>query len=290
MAKSKIPWTEQTLNVTTGCWFCSPGCWNCYALKQSHRLAAMGQHKYQDVTEMTGAGVQWSGVVKCWPEELQKPIRNKKPTIYFIDSMSDLFHPKVPFEFVQQVMNMIKDCPHHTFQILTKRALRMAKYFSVWEDWPYSKNLLFGVSICTQEELYEKASILQSIHAHYRFISFEPLLEMIDAGGYFYQGINRCDQCHWYGEDDESVEGPVFPCPQCGSETYALPIDEEIDQIIIGCERKHGNIAGRFQEGFINAARQLIRQAAEAGVKVFVKQIPINGKVFTDMKRFPKEL
>ena len=112
--------------------------------------------------------------------------------------------------------------------------------------------------------------ILAQIQATYRFISFEPLPESIDFYGQDGSEMHE----FWQAMLMDTLNG----------------VGSHINQIIIGCERKRGNVAGRFQDGFMEAARDLIRQADEAGIKVHVKQAPINGKVVTKLKEFPKEM
>ena len=198
---------------------------------------------------------------RCRSYRLEKVKHWRKEQLVFVNSMSDLFHPDVPFEFIDKVMIVIKKYPQHTFKILTKRVKRMAQFFSAWQDYPYPDNIHHGVSICTQSEADEKIPILLSIPSAFRFVSFEPLLEYIDI-------VKK----PWYGDWD------------------AYNAIGWLEQIIIGCERRISNVAGRGQDVFIEAAESLIEQADKADVKVHVKQVPIDGKVETDIKKFPKEL
>ena len=121
--QTSIEWTEQTWNPTTGCTKISPGCKHCYAETMAMRLQAMGAKGYEN-------GFQLS----ILPERLTEPLKRRKPTMYFVNSMSDLFHSEIPFEFLDQVFEAIKSTPQHTYQILTKRAARMRKYFSQKES------------------------------------------------------------------------------------------------------------------------------------------------------------
>lgn len=120
-----IEWTEETWNPTTGCDRVSPGCDNCYALKMAGRLKAMGQAKYQRDGDPRTSGPGFGLTVH--PDALDLPSRVKKPTTFFVNSMSDLFHPEVPAEFILNVWETMSRCRRHTFQILTKRPQRMAK-------------------------------------------------------------------------------------------------------------------------------------------------------------------
>src|SRR3712207_2249617 len=114
MAESRIEWTEMTWNTTTGCDKISAGCKYCYAEVMTRRLYAMGIEKYKDGFE-----------VRTHESELDTPYRWKAPKIVFVNSMSDLFHPKVPLEFIQKVFLVMNNTPQHTYQVLTKRAERL---------------------------------------------------------------------------------------------------------------------------------------------------------------------
>ena len=111
---SKIEWTEQTWNPTVGCTKISPGCKHCYAEAMAKRLNAMGTPGYEN-----------GFVLTLLPERLNDPIKRKKPTVYFVNSMSDLFHDRVPDAYIGKVFEVIAQTPQHTYQILTKRAARM---------------------------------------------------------------------------------------------------------------------------------------------------------------------
>src|SRR5690349_8037343 len=113
--RSKIEWTEHTWNPVTGCTKISPGCKHCYAETLARRLKAMGARGYENAFKLT-----------LQPTRLRDPIKRRKPTIYFVNSMSDLFHEKVPFEYVDAVFDTINAAPQHRYQILTKRPERMA--------------------------------------------------------------------------------------------------------------------------------------------------------------------
>src|ERR1700738_3547057 len=123
--RSAIEWTEATWNPTTGCDRTSPGCEMCYALTLAARLKAMGQPKYQHDGDPRTSGPGFG--LTLHPEALDIPRRWKRGRTVFVNSMSDLFHPDVPLEFIQQVFRVMEDCPQHTFQLLTKRAQRLAK-------------------------------------------------------------------------------------------------------------------------------------------------------------------
>lgn len=162
MKTTKIEWTEKTWNPITGCTKISEGCKNCYAEVMSYRLKAMGQKKYLHEFELT-----------LHENVLMEPFRWKKHYTIFVCSMSDLFHEKVPFDFIDKVFRTIRDTPQHRYQVLTKRAERMQEYF-LTRDIP--KNVWLGVTV---ENLKAKKRIehLRSLQASVLFLSCEPLLE-----------------------------------------------------------------------------------------------------------------
>tara|TARA_R110002094_G_scaffold54390_9_gene65625 strand:+ start:492 stop:1244 length:753 start_codon:yes stop_codon:yes gene_type:complete len=173
--QSSIEWTEQTWNPVTGCLKVSPGCKHCYAETLAKRLQAMGAPGYKDGFRN----------VTLMPERLEQPLRRRKPTVYFVNSMSDLFQEAVPFEFIDKVMAVIAATPRHTYQILTKRAGRMAKYFSSRK---VPDNAWLGVSVEDRRYGLPRIPHLQSIDAKTRFLSVEPLLE--DIGAFDIEGID----------------------------------------------------------------------------------------------------
>ena len=116
--KTQIEWTEQTWNPTTGCTKVSAGCKHCYAEVMAKRLKAMGANGYQNGFELS-----------LLPDRLNQPIKRKKPTTYFVNSMSDLFHEDVPFSFIDKVFDVIRQTPQHRYQVLTKRENQLFSYF-----------------------------------------------------------------------------------------------------------------------------------------------------------------
>lgn len=189
---SKIEWTERTWNPITGCTKVSPGCKNCYAETMSKRLRAMGVAGYEN-------GFKLSLI----HERLDQPKRRSKPTMYFVNSMSDLFQSDVPTRYIDQVMDVIEATPQHTYQILTKRSVNMRNYFS---SRLVPKNAWLGVSV--EDRAYGKPRIsdLCAIDARTRFLSIEPLLE--NLGRLPLSGI------HWVIVGGESGH-------------HARPMDEE---------------------------------------------------------------
>ena len=160
---SRIEWTERTWNPTVGCTKISPGCKHCYAEVMSHRLKAMGTAGYENGFALT-----------LLPNRLQDPILRKKPTVYFVNSMSDLFHDKVPDEYIERVFEVIAQTPQHTYQILTKRAARMARFF---KKRAVPNNAWMGVSVEDKKYGVPRITHLRKVPASIRFLSVEPLLE-----------------------------------------------------------------------------------------------------------------
>lgn len=180
--KTGIEWTEVTWNPVTGCDRLSDGCQNCYALTLSKRLKAMGADKYQNdgnpITSGPGFGLT------LHPKSLLEPYGWKSPTTVFVNSMSDLFHAKVPVEFIRDVFNVIRETPRHTYQILTKRSLRLQRVAEKL-DWP--ANLWMGVSVESVKVL-NRIDHLRDTPAAIRFLSCEPLLG--DLEGINLKGIS----------------------------------------------------------------------------------------------------
>lgn len=161
--KTSIEWTEMTWNPVTGCSKVSPGCKNCYAERMAHRLAAMGQERYRNGFEVT-----------LQPDTVQLPL-NWSERVIFVNSMSDLFHEDVPEFFIQSVFDTMVTAHWHIFQILTKRAERLAE-LAPRLAWP--KNIWMGVSVESPQYVHRIAD-LQSVPAAVRFLSVEPLLAPI---------------------------------------------------------------------------------------------------------------
>jgi len=162
---SKIEWTQQTWNPTVGCTKVSAGCKNCYAETMAVRLKAMGTKGYENGFKLT-----------LLPERLDEPLRRKKPTVYFVNSMSDVFHGKVPFSYIDQIFQTIRDTPQHTYQMLTKRADRLAEYFQTRTP---PDNAWIGVSVENRRHGLPRIDALRKVPAHVRFLSVEPLLESL---------------------------------------------------------------------------------------------------------------
>lgn len=159
--KSAIEWTESTWNPVTGCTKVSPGCKHCYAERMAERLQAMGQENYRNAFALT-----------LQPHMLDLPLRWKTPQTIFVNSMSDLFHESVPLDYIQRVFDVMRRAHWHRFQVLTKRAERLAELAPhlSWEP-----NIWMGVSV--ESDRYRgRIDALRQAEAAIRFLSLEPLL------------------------------------------------------------------------------------------------------------------
>ena len=234
-AKTDIAWTDSSWNPVSGCTHAgSPGCDHCYARAIAMRF-------------------QGDFIVRCHKDRLEIPLHWKKPRRIFLCSTGDLFHEAVSFEFIHQVMLRIRDCEHHTFQILTKRPERMVDFFKWAQSWRsiyYGAgwtNLWLGTTVETQAQDWRINELLKCPAARY-FISHEPAI------------------------------GPLVLPPEF------LALDKRA-WVIIGAESGPGR-----RPFSIPDAKALVAQCREAGVKVFVKQINIVGKVSRDMSQWPEDL
>lgn len=162
--KSSIEWTEMTWNPVTGCTKISPGCKHCYAETMAKRLVAMRSPRYKNGFEVT-----------LQRDLVDLPKKWLSSRTVFVNSMSDLFHPDIPVEYIQRVFLTMRDCPQHQFQVLTKRAERLVE-ISPHLSW--SKNIWMGVSIESQKYAY-RSELLNHVPAAIRFLSVEPLLGAI---------------------------------------------------------------------------------------------------------------
>lgn len=170
---TKIEWTDKTWNPITGCTKKSAGCAHCYAEVMANRIKNMGLEKYKNGFELT-----------LHEDNLDEPMHWKKGHNIFVCSMSDIFHEDVPFEFVDRIFTTIKATPQHRYQILSKRAERMAEYFAN-RDVP--ENVWLGVTVeCASSKF--RIDYLRNLDATVKFLSCEPLLE--DLGELNLQGID----------------------------------------------------------------------------------------------------
>ncbi|MEO2069433.1 MAG: phage Gp37/Gp68 family protein [Desulfurobacteriaceae bacterium] len=173
--KSLIEWTESSWNPITGCSKVSDGCKNCYAERLALRLKKMGVKKYRNGFKLT-----------LHPESLDEPLRWKTPRMIFVCSMSDLFHKDVPEEFIKEIFRVMNDARMHTFQVLTKRAERLAE-FADKVNW--TSNIWAGVTVESEKYLY-RVEYLRKVPAVVKFISMEPLLSPVSGLRKVIQGID----------------------------------------------------------------------------------------------------
>ena len=174
MKKTKIEWTEETWNPSTGCSKVSSGCKFCYAEVMAKRLNAMGVKGYENGFGFT-----------LMPDRLAQPFNRRKPTKFFVNSMSDLFHEDMPDDFLDQIFDVIRKTPRHIYQILTKRENRMSAYFN---NKLIPQNVWLGVTVEDRKSGLPRINVLRELNTSIKFLSIEPLLE--DLGNINLYGID----------------------------------------------------------------------------------------------------
>lgn len=215
---TKIEWAEETWNPIVGCSKVSPGCNNCYAERMAGRLAGMGLKPYLEVVEWDDHPEdpkpmqQWNGKTTLVRSTLDKPMKRKKPTVYFVCSMGDLFHEKNDELWIGMVFSVMMASPQHTFLVLTKRPERMAEFYKSASMFPMDSmlpNVWLGVTAENQEQADKRIPILLDIPAAKRFVSVEPMLgpiffpqSWVDEARYFELGV-----LHWVICGSESGPG-----------------------------------------------------------------------------------
>ena len=277
MTQSTIEWTQHTWNPIVGCSILSPGCINCYAMKEAYRYGFNPKlERYHGLTKLVNGNAVWTGKLQRAPEAtLLAPLKRKKPTIYFVNSMSDLFHEDCPDEWIDPVFAVMALTPHHTYQVLTKRGERMRDYCSAIQkhgrwlqmeefalkwgyeprgandhgfDWISHKqflpNVWLGVSTERQREADERIPHLLQTPAAVRFISAEPLLGPIDL-----TSLSVGADLKWNALSGRGRRGGL-------------------DWVIAGGES--GKDAR--DNDFLTNARSLLAQCRDAGVPFFGKQ------------------
>ena len=297
---TKINYVDETWNPVVGCTKCSPGCDNCYAEKMAARLAAMEcanikefatptkrQRRYVDVVKLWhDPKIQktyfkgWNGKVYCDEKALDKPLHWRQPRRILVPSMGDLFHEKVPFEFIHEVWDTMKKCPQHTFLVLTKRVERMSeivgriyKLEALGHAKGFWNHIHLGVTICNQEEADEKIPIGLQIPG-FDWISIEPMLGEINLE--YIKDYTHPNQFSSYDRiyslsGEKSILGHKMSC-------------NKIDWVVVGCE-KIGQKPGR--ECKPEWIKSIVDQCKAAGTKCFVKQMEVNGKVVHDLAKMP---
>jgi protein gp37 len=180
MAKTKIAWSEKVWNPLTGCSKIGQGCKNCYAEKMSCRLKAMGRPEYQNAVNEDG---HWTGRITLLEDRLDDPIHWKKPSMIFVNSMSDLFHKDVPQSLINRVVLTMSNAPWHKFQVLTKRYDRLFMALFLQDAVPH---IWIGFSICNQADADEAFQYLRWVAdmGWTTWVSYEPALEKVDWSGF----------------------------------------------------------------------------------------------------------
>lgn len=277
---TKIQWAGKTWNPIVGCSKISAGCQNCYAITQAYRNAAMGAKLenpgrlayYEGLTEKRGDRIEWTGQVNFVPESLQIPIKTRKPTTWFVNSMSDLFHESVTDEQLDQIFAVMSATPYHTYQVLTKRPERMLAYFTerhlnrigsvsgveIAIALPLP-NVWLGVTVENQKAADDRIPLLLQTPAAVRFLSCEPLLEEVNLISIARGGINHCNALTGYRWD----YGGTRPCP--------APMADPIDWVIVGGESGHG-----ARDSYLSSIQSIVDQCASADVPCFTKQTGSN--------------
>jgi len=170
---STIEWTEATWNPVTGCSHISAGCAHCYAERMALRLKAAGMTKYKDGFKVT-----------IHEKELLTPQSWRKPHDVFLCSMGDLFHEKVPPEFIRRVFDVMRSCRQHRFQVLTKRSQRLRQLALTL---PWLQNIWMGVTVEDARNVKRIADLVAT-PAKVKFLSIEPLID--DVGHLPLDGID----------------------------------------------------------------------------------------------------
>lgn len=296
--KTGISWTDSTWNPIVGCSIVSPGCTNCYAMKQAARLQKMNPtggsnsnyvNHYDGTTQPSKAGSVWTGKIALAPPRiLNAPMHWRKPQRIFVNSMGDLFHEDTPDEWIDQVFAIMAVCSRHQFQVLTKRADRMRDYVSKWferlavmnpwvdhpagrerfsglVDWmvlpKVLPNVWLGTSAEDQTRANERIPLLLKTPAAVRFVSLEPLLGPI--------------RLWWMDDDAGAPRGPAVV--RSGGMTGSTPHEPSegydgsyvgIDWAIVGGESGHGP-----RPMDMEWVRSLRDQCAAAGVPFHFKQV-----------------
>ncbi len=198
---TSIEWTEATWNPVRGCSRVSPGCTHCYAERMAHRFSAEGL-PYAGLTQLSKRGEpRWTGKVLPVPESLDEPLRWRRPRMVFVNSMSDLFHERLPVSYLRRVFETMQRANWHTFQVLTKRTERC---LALANELPWPDNVWMGTSVECNDYV-DRVDLLRKIPAAVRFLSIEPLIGPVED--------LELDGIHWVIVGGESGPGarPMNP-------------------------------------------------------------------------------
>lgn len=287
-----IEWTELTWNPIVGCSLVSPGCTNCYAMGQAARLLDRPGSHYEGTTQRVNGKAVWTGKVARAPDRIfLAPFTRRTPTVWFVNSMGDLFHEDADDNDIADVFFIMAQCPEHTFQVLTKRSARMRALvgdqafvehirasLAILDEpgrqpltWPLP-NVWLGVSTEDQRRADERIPDLLATPAAVRFVSAEPLLGPIDFKGWL--------TAAWDGDRRKQIPAP------------------RVTWVIVGGESGSG-----ARPMVLGWAKDIVRQCQTADVSVFVKQMGshptnregerchhIKDRKGADMAEWPEEL
>jgi protein gp37 len=223
---SAIEWTEATWNPVTGCSQVSPGCAHCYAKTFAERWRGIPGHSYEQGFDL-----------RFWPERLEQPLRWTRPRMIFVNSMSDLFHEDIPVSYIEEVFDVMGRAAHHTFQVLTKRDVRLAE---VAPTLTWHPNIWVGVSI-ENRRFVDRADRLREVEAAVRFISAEPLLGPLD--GLDLEGI------HWLIAGGESGSGHRRVKVDWLRDLRDRCADQDVAYFFKQCGGHHPKTGGRELDG-----------------------------------------
>lgn len=311
-----IEWTDEVWNPVVGCSRVSAGCEHCYAERHAHRGMV---EAHRGLTVLGKHGPRWTGEVRCLPERLEQPLRWRKPRRVFVNSMSDLFHESVPYEFIAAVFGVMAACPQHSFQLLTKRPgvakaffLALARITSNGFGTPASRalewcrtraisrgvppeklphhsfipgvqwplpNVWLGVSVEDQESADERIPLLLDIPAALRWVSYEPAIGRVRLEERWLLG--HFDHCPVEGLPlgPDGEQFGVDPCEGCPGWGMECGAIRGHSLDWIVIGGESGPRARSFDIGW---ARHVIRDCRSAGVPVFVKQLGSNPCVVRD--------
>lgn len=257
--------------------------------------------------------LKWTGKIVLLEHLLDVPKKMPASRI-FVNSKAELFDEQVPFEYLGKVFNRMAHYARHRYFVLTKEAERLEQFILAYQRkyfvgvrpaypfrWPGDfEHVMLAVSVESPKYI-DRIETLRRLPAAMRGVSLEPLIEPVDLTPFIASGFNVCRPCGWWGQDDgDPAHGQAYPCPRCDEDTDAVPLDELLDWVIVGCEKLPGGWAGRWAGedplGWWTYVTCLVRDCSDAGVPLFVKQGPRLGapkgervKVTTDMSEFPPE-